>query len=311
MIARITHLFPLWALLFSLLAYLQPDFFTGYKSTIVPLLGIVMFGMGLGLKLDDFRRVLALRKLVVLGATLQFGIMPAVAWLIAALFSFDPLLTIGMILVGTSPGGTASNVICYLAHGNVALSIALTAVSTLLAVFLTPLLTLWLAGSSIDVPALDMLLDILKIVIIPVSTGLLLSHFWHPQLARLQYLFPLVSVLAIVFIIAIIVALNAGHLASMGWIVVLAVILHNGTGLLGGYWITRWLGYRETEARTLGIEVGMQNSGLAVALALKYFGPTAALPGAVFSVWHNLSGSALVYFWTRARRKIPLEGDQN
>jgi BASS family bile acid:Na+ symporter len=298
-IARITQLFPVWALLCSLLAWQQPQLFIEFKAAIVPLLGIVMFGMGLSLRLTDFRRVFTQPRLVALGVTLQFCIMPAFAWLIAHLFDLDPLLSIGMILVGSCPGGTASNVICYLARGNVALSITLTAVSTLLAVILTPWLTWWLAASTIDVPALGMFLSILKIVILPVVAGLFFNHFFHSRLTPMQPLFALVSVCAIVFIIAIIVALNADQLAGLSLLLFIAVAAHNVAGLLSGYWLTRLLGYDEREARTLGIEVGMQNSGLAVALALKFFSPAAALPGAVFSIWHNLSGSGLVYIWTR------------
>lgn len=296
---RLTRLFPLWAILASALAWLQPQLFTGYQSWIMPLLSIVMFGMGLTLHASDFSYVLQMPKLVFAGITLQYTIMPLTAVVLSNIMGLDPLLTAGMILVGTCPGGTASNVICYLARGNVALSITLTAISTLLAVILTPALTYELVSASIEVPVRDMLLSILVMVIIPVSTGVLLNHIAGSRLKTISEIFPLLSVLAIVFIIAIIVALNAGNFQQIGLMVVIAVILHNGAGLFLGYYTSRLLGYSPTECRTLAIEVGMQNSGLAVALAIKYFSAAAALPGALFSIWHNLSGSILAGFWSR------------
>ena len=193
----------------------------------------------------------------------------------------------------------ASNVICYLARGNVALSITLTAISTLLAVILTPLLALALIDARISVPAGDMLLRIAYLVIAPVCAGLALNHVFGARLKTLRHVFPLVSVIAIVLIIAIIVALNASNLAQVGWLMLLAVMLHNAIGLGGGYLISRLMGFPERECRTLAIEVGMQNSGLAVALAVKYFPAAAALPGAFFSLWHNLTGSLLAAIWSR------------
>jgi BASS family bile acid:Na+ symporter len=296
---RLTRLFPLWAILVSALAWLQPQLFTGYQSWIMPLLSVVMFGMGLTLHASDFSYVLQMPKLVFAGITLQYTIMPLTAVVLSDIIGLDPLLTAGMILVGTCPGGTASNVICSLARGNVALSITLTAISTFLAVILTPALTYELVSASIEVPVRDMLLSILIMVIIPVSTGVLLNHIAGSRLRAVSEVFPLLSVLAIVFIIAIIVALNAGNFQQIGLMVVIAVILHNGAGLFLGYYTSRLLGYSPTECRTLAIEVGMQNSGLAVALAIKYFSAAAALPGALFSIWHNLSGSILAGFWSR------------
>ena len=298
-IQSLTRLFPLWALLFSWLAWVQPDLFNSYKSAIIPLLSLVMFGMGLTLTLDDFKRVLRMPRLVALGATLQFTAMPFFAWLIAMIFNFDPLLTAGMILVGASPGGTASNVVCYLAKANVALSITLTAVSTILAVLLMPWISWLYISHSIDVPVYNMLKSVFMIVFVPVIAGIVINHYLHKQLKSVQQMFPLVSVFAIVFIIAIIVALNADKLAQLSLVLLIAVALHNLLGLITGYSLTRLLGYREKECRTLAIEVGMQNSGLAVAMALKYFAPAAALPGALFSIWHNLSGSLLASVWSK------------
>jgi BASS family bile acid:Na+ symporter len=261
-----------------------------------------MFGMGLTLQLSDFSYVLQMPRLILAGIVLQYTIMPLTAVMLSNIMGLDPVLTAGMILVGTCPGGTASNVICYLARGNVALSITLTAISTLLAVFLTPALTAQLVSKNIHVPALDMLLSIFFMVIIPVSAGVLLNHFAGRILRPVRVVFPLISVLAIVFIIAVIVSLNARQFHLLGSTVVIAVILHNSAGLMLGYYTSRLLGYSPTECRTLAIEVGMQNSGLAVALAIKYFNATAALPGAIFSIWHNLSGSILAGFWSNRKK---------
>lgn len=298
-IASFTRLFPIWAICLSLIAYFYPAPFVELKSTIIPLLAIIMFSMGLTLKLDDFRRALSMPKLIMSGLLLQYLVMPLSALLIARLMQLDPAVTIGMILVGASPGGTASNVITYLARGNVALSISLTSLSTVLAIVLTPLLTLLIANASIEVPAMKMLGSIMYMVILPVALGLLLSHYFSKQVKTIAPALPLLAVLSIILIIAIITALNASQFALLGFSLLLAVILHNSLGLFLGYSGAKMLGYPSTECKTLAIEVGMQNSGLAVALAIKHFTASAALPGAVFSIWHNISGSALAYFWSK------------
>jgi BASS family bile acid:Na+ symporter len=238
-------------------------------------------------------------KLIISGLVLQYTVMPLAALAVATLLQLSPSLMIGLILVGTCPGGTASNVITYLARGNVALSISLTSLSTILAVVLTPVITLLIAGRSIDVPATKMLVSILYIVIFPVVSGLVIRYFFTHSIAKLEAYLPLIAVSAIVVIIAVITALNADQFSRLGVAVLLAVISHNATGLLAGYSLARFLGYQTKECRTLAIEVGMQNSGLAVALAIKHFSAAAALPGAVFSIWHNLSGSLMAYLWTK------------
>ncbi|MEZ5542028.1 MAG: bile acid:sodium symporter family protein [Pseudomonadota bacterium] len=296
---NVTALFPLWALLGTMAALLQPHWFAQLKPAIAPLLGLVMFGMGITLSGHRFVTVMQRPPVVVLGVLLQFLLMPLTGWVLALSLGMPPQLLVGVVLVGCSPGGTASNVICYLANGDVALSITLTVLTTLLAVLATPLLTLLYAGQRVPVPVFEMLLSILQIIIVPVVLGVLCNHVLRRQLALLKHLFRTVSVLAIVLIIAIIIALNHAQLAQLNGGVVAAVVLHNAVGLLGGYWLPRWLGRDERECRTLAIEVGMQNSGLAVALAVKYFSAAAALPGALFSVWHNLSGSLLAAWWGR------------
>lgn len=302
MIHQVTRLFPVWALLLSLLAYLSPSLFAGMKPAIVPLLGVVMFGMGMTLTWDSFTEVLKRPAVIALGLLLQFLVMPLGAWLIAGLLGLPPYLMAGLVLVGACPGGTASNVVCYLARGDVALSITLTTASTLLAILLTPMLTWLYVGQKVPVPVVSMLWSIFKIVLLPVSMGVLVNSLFGRRLHRVKDLFPLVSVVAIVLIIAIIVALNRDNIAVMGVSVALAVVLHNLLGLTCGYWVPRLIGLPERICRTLAIEVGMQNSGLGVALAVKYFSAAAALPGALFSIWHNLSGSILAGYWARRMR---------
>lgn len=293
------RLFPVWAITLSVVAYNIPAPFAEMKSSIIPLLTIIMFSMGLTLSIADFKRVLAMPKLIFSGLVLQYTIMPVTALLLAKLLQLDPALTIGLILVGTCPGGTASNVITYLARGNVALSISLTSFSTLFAVVLTPGITLLLADTSIDIPTGKMLLSILTIVIFPVGLGLALKHFYSYRVNSIEAYLPLVATTAIIFIIAIITALNAEQFSQIGLSLLIAVALHNLIGLFTGYSFAKWLGYQPRECRTMAIEVGMQNSGLAVALAIKHFSAAAALPGAIFSIWHNLSGSTLALFWSK------------
>jgi BASS family bile acid:Na+ symporter len=304
LLTRITRLFPLWAVAGSLLALAVPELFVPLKPAIVPLLGLVMFGMGITLTVQNFLTVLRRPLPVMLGVGLQFLVMPLAAWLIAVLLGLSPQLGAGLILLGCCPGGTASNVICYLARGDVALSITLTAVSTLLAVVATPLLALLYAGQTVPVPVFEMLQSIVRIILLPVMLGVAVNHFLHQRLAPLRAAFPFMSVLAIVVIIAIIVALNHGQLLHIAGGVAIAVVMHNFFGLLAGYWLPRWLGREARECRTLAIEVGMQNSGLAVALAVKYFSAAAALPGALFSIWHNLSGSFLAVYWHRRTQRL-------
>jgi bile acid:Na+ symporter, BASS family len=297
----IARLFPVWAIALSVLAYYLPAPFIELKPAIVPLLTLIMFSMGLTLNINDFKRALAMPRLIVTGLILQYSIMPLAALLIATTLQLEPTLAIGMILVGACPGGTASNVITYLARGNVALSISLTSISTILAIALTPAITLLIADTSIQVPAGKMFLSILYIVIFPVTSGLILKHFFARHIQAVEHYLPLVAIAAIVLIIAIITALNAGQFSQIGITVLIAVVLHNTAGLLAGYGSARLMGYPEKECRTLAIEVGMQNSGLAVALAIKHFSAAAALPGAIFSIWHNISGSVLAFIWSNKR----------
>lgn len=296
---RITILFPVWALMTGILAWWLPEPFIAAKPSIVWVLGLIMFSMGLTLRPENFIEVSRRPAVILLGVFLQYTIMPALAWGLSLWLGLPASLMIGMILVGASPGGTASNVICYLAKGDVALSITLTTVSTLLAVIATPLLTLLYAGKAIDIPALKMLKDILLMIVIPVLGGVMINTLLGSHIQKIKQTLPMISMIAILFIIGIVIALNHDRIGDIGKLLLLAVALHNGLGLMIGYLIPRALGKDRRTARTLAIEIGMQNSGLAVALAVKYFSPASALPGALFSIWHNLSGSLLASYWRR------------
>jgi BASS family bile acid:Na+ symporter len=269
------------------------------RPAIQPLLGLVMLGMGMTLAPADFRRVAERPAAVAIGIALQFAIMPLAGFTLGRALGLPPALAAGVVLVGACPGGTASNVVAWLARGDVALSVTLTTASTLLAPLATPALTALYAGARVPVPAGAMLRDIAAIVVVPVAAGVALRALAGARLDRLARIFPAFSVAAIVTIVAIVVAMNRGRLVEAAAPAALAVVLHNALGLALGWGAARALGRPEQEARTIAIEVGMQNSGLAAALAAAHFPPAAALPGALFSVWHNLSGAALASWWSR------------
>lgn len=310
MLANINRLFPLLALIGAVLAYCFPQIFTDFKAAIVPLLIMIMLAMGLTLNLTDFANAFTQKKAVLVGLLLQFTVMPISALAISLLLGLDRELTIGMVLVGSVAGGTASNVICYLAKGDVALSISMTALSTLVGVVLTPFIINLLLGEMIDIASSAMLLSLVKIVLVPVSVGVLLNHLCQPLVAKVAPLLPFVSIVGIVLAISIIVALNAAQFQQVGLIILLAVFLHNGLGLGLGYAACRLLGFSHTVCKTISIEVGLQNSGLATALSIQFFSPMAALPSAIFSIWHNLSGAVLAGYWASlAQERAPQKSD--
>jgi len=303
MLGIITILFPVWAIACSVVAFFFPHPFVLLKPYIVPLLTFIMFSMGLTLTPADFRRALTRPKAMGLGVVVQYIMMPAAAYWLSRLLGLPGDLVVGMVLVGSVAGGTASNVITYLAKGDVALSITMTLLSTLLSVLVTPYLTLLYVGQTVPVPASAMLLSIAKMVVIPLLSGLFINRVLGERRHRIESWLPFLSMVAIVTIIAIVVALNQANLTQVGPLVFVAVILHNGFGLGVGYAAARLVGFDGKIARTIAIEVGMQNSGLGVALASQYFAPLATLPGAVFSIWHNISGSVLAGLWSRADKQ--------
>ena len=274
--------------------YLKPAY-------INPLLGVIMFCMGMTLKTDDFRVVFRRPKDVLIGCLAQFTVMPLLAFTLTKIFSLDPALTIGVVLVGCCPGGTASNVITYLGKGDLALSVGMTATSTLLAPVLTPLLVWLLAGEKVQVDVAGMLLSILWVVILPIGLGLLVKRFVPQVTERAAAYLPALSTLTISTIVFIVIAANAEKLLSSGLIVMLVVVLHNLCGLGVGYLIGVALRLSPAKRRAISIEVGMQNSGLASSLATLHFAtyPMAAIPGALFSVWHNISGGIVARLYAR------------
>lgn len=297
---KTTTLFPLGAIAISVFSFLYPGLLLPFKGYIVPLLGLVMLGMGMTLLPEDFRNVLGRPKPVTLGVALQFILMPFMAWTVSEAMGLPVELALGMVLVGSCPGGTASNIICYLARGEVALSITLTAVSTLLAAFLTPLLTWLYIGHKVPVPVSAMMVNIVTIVLAPVALGVFINYRFSDRIQVVKRIFPGLSVVAVILIIGIIIANTHAQLARLALPVTAAVCLHNLSGLAGGYGLAWLFGCDRRTRRTLAIEVGMQNSGLAIALVeLTKFPLPAALPGALFSTWHNISGSVLAAVWGR------------
>ena len=297
--SRSVVLLPVGAVFISCVSLFQPELLINYGKAIVPLLGLIMFSMGMTLKPDDFKRVLKQPELILLGVSLQYILMPLIAWMLAKILNLPIALATGLILLGACPGGTASNVICYLAKANVALSISLTAVSTLLAVVLTPVITLFYVDQSVVVEVVNMMKSLLFIVILPVLSGVLINTYFNRRIEFIKPILPLISVLFIIFIIGVIVAKNNSKLLELGLLLFCAVTLHNVIGLIAGYTLPKLMGYDKMTCKTLSIEVGMQNSGLAVVLANQYFSAVAALPGALFSVWHNVTGAILATFWVR------------
>lgn len=269
------------------------------KNLIVPLIQLIMFGMGTTLSLADFGRVLRMPWPVFVGIVLQFLVMPVVGWSVASAFGFEPVIAAGVVLVGACPGGVASNVITYLAGGNVPLSVTMTACSTLLSPLMTPLMMKLLAGQYVPVSFWGMMLDILKMILVPVALGLVVNRLLHGRQALARVL-PFVSMGGICLIIAIITSLSRDKLLAVAPTLILAVAIHNAVGYLLGYGGARLLRLSERDARTVAIEVGLQNAGMASGLAITALKSTdAGLAPAIFGPWMNASGSVLASFWRR------------
>lgn len=291
--------FALIVLAAGALALAVPGAFAGATVAIPWLLAVIMFGMGMTLRLGDFAVIARRPWALLLGVAAQYVVMPLLGLAIAFALGLSPLLAAGVILVGSAPGGTASNVMVYLAKGDTALSVAMTTVSTLLAPFLTPLLVLVLASQYLPVDAGELFVSILQIVLAPVLLGLLLRMIVPGVIERCLDVLPLISVAGITAVVMAVVAASASTLLSVGLLVVAAVVLHNGLGLGLGYAVGRLCRLPVSGRRAVSMEVGMQNSGLAAALAAAHFNPAAALPAAIFSVWHNISGPVLASYWSR------------
>lgn len=296
--------FVIWVLLGALWGYLAPEMAAPGKTWIPEALAVIMLGMGLTLTGEDLNNLRSAGKPLIIGVLLQYLVMPIGGWLLALALGLPKLLALGVILVGACPGGTASNVVVFLARGDVALSVAMTTASTLLSPVMTPL-WVWLLGSAwVSIHPVPLFWTVIQIVLIPVILGTVIRRFWTPGRWILEGVLPIFSIAVIAWIVGVIVALEHTRIGSAG-VVLIAVIAHNAVGLILGYLSGRQANLSVSQRRTVSIEVGMQNSGLAVALAVAHFGPLAAVPGAVFSVWHNVTGPLLAAIW---RRRQP--GDQ-
>ena len=291
--------FSAWVLLFACFGFFAPQLFTGHKAWITPLLGIVMFGMGLTLSAADFREVFRRPKDVAIGVVGHYLIMPGIAWVLAVALRLPPEIAVGVILVGCCPSGTASNVMTFLAKGDVALGVSIASVSTLVAPLATPALVSLLAGKWMSINTQSLFLDIVQVVIVPILLGIVARTLFRRQAAASVKVLPLVSTAAIVVIVAIVVALNQPRLATGSLLILVAVVLHNLLGFLLGYLFARMFGMDLAKRKAVMLETGMQNSGLGAALAAAHFSPLAAVPSALFSVWHNLSGSVLAAWFAR------------
>jgi len=281
-------------------------------SWINYLLMIVMFGMGLTLKLDDFKIVFARPKDIIIGCLAQFTIMPLLAFAIGKVFGLEAGLLAGVILVGTCPGGTSSNVITYLSKGDVALSVGMTSVNTLLAPLLTPAITYLLLKTTVKVDVLSMFISIIKVVIVPILLGFIINRFYGKYTEKATKVLPMISVTAITLIVASVVSHNSEKILSTGAIVFVVVILHNLCGYGCGYLLGVILKLPMSKKKALSIEIGMQNSGLATSLAGSAFPDLAmaTVPGAIFSVWHNISGAILANIFTKLDDKKENEVEQ-
>ena len=281
-------------LVVAALALFFPKSVSFIKTTYVNyLLMTAMFCMGITLKIEDFKVLFTRPKDIAIGAIAQFTIMPLLAFLLSSAFRLPPELAIGVILVGTCPGGISSNVITYLAKGDVPLSVGMTSVSTILAPLATPLLTLFYAGEKIDVNAVSMFISILQVVIAPIVLGFVINKFFHKFVEHFKDVLPLISVVAVVAIVAAVVSANSQRLMEVGHLVVIVIIIHNTLGYMLGYFLGKVCKFNNAKCKTISIEVGMQNAGLASSLASTHFAymALAAVPGAIGSVWHCISGS--------------------
>jgi BASS family bile acid:Na+ symporter len=302
--------FTFWVILVAVLAYMLPEDFKWIGSYVVPLLGIVMFGMGLTLSTADFKEVFRKPKEVAIGVAGHFVIMPLLAFLLAIGLHLPKEVAVGVILVGCCPSGTSSNVMVFLGRGNVALAVSIASVSTILAPFVTPLLILLFASKWVHVSVESLFLSIVQVIIVPLCLGFLIKKFFSRQASAGTKAMPLVSVIAIVMIVSGVVAGSQPQIAKTGILIFAVVVLHNLLGYCLGFFFSRMFGMDLAKQKAVALEVGMQNSGLGVAIASASFSPLAAVPSAIFSVWHNISGSILAFIFSKFDDKKESQKDE-
>lgn len=278
-------------ILIGILGIFMPDLMKPFAPRIPMLLGIIMFGMGMSLTPADFKNVARQPKNIAIGTVLQFVIMPLSAYGLITLFALPPEIAIGVVLVGCCPGGTASNVISYIANADVALSVSMTMVNTILAPFVTPLLVWLIAGAWVDISLTDMMISIMQMVLLPLLAGVALNYLFPRQVKKINAVTPMLSALVVIITVGCVVSLSGRVILDNGLTILAVVVLHNLIGMGLGNFFARRFGLQPRQERAMTIEVGMQNSGLASTLALMYFTPAGGIAGAIFSVWHNVTGS--------------------
>ena len=293
--------FALWVIIFACIAYNAPSYFTFLAPYISILLGIVMFGMGLTLRAKDFSEVFTRPLEVIIGILGQFIIMPLTAWGLCKILGLSDEIAVGVILVGCCPGGTASNVMTYLGKGDVPLSVTVSSCTTVLAPIVTPALIYLFANQWVEVDPYGMFMSIVNIVILPIVAGVIINSFFGKFVRNVVVALPLISVFAIVAIVIAVVAVSQQKIAETGLIIFAVVVLHNGLGLALGYFLSKVCGMSVAKRKAISLEVGMQNSGLGVALAMAHFSPLSAVPSAIFSVWHNISGPILATIYANMK----------
>ncbi|MCD6395294.1 MAG: bile acid:sodium symporter family protein [Planctomycetes bacterium] len=299
LLAFYTKFFAVWVMLLAIVAYYWPEPFKVNMIVLNVFFGLTMFGIGAVLSVDDFRRIGQRPVIILIGSAAQFTIMPLGAYFLARLFNLPPVLAAGLILAGCAPGAMASNVMCYVGRADTAYSVSLTTVSTLLCPVLTPGLTVLLAQRDMDIPFWPMFLDVMCTVVLPLLAGFATRHFFRKQVDRVSRIFPAISVTFIIFICAVVIALNRERLQLLTPAVIAVVVCLNVYGMFSGYGVGTLFGMETARRRTLSIEIGMQNAGLGTKLALAHLGSESAIPTALFVFVCIITASVMVEFWRR------------
>jgi BASS family bile acid:Na+ symporter len=297
--------FPLWVIIGVVLTFFYPHLFTWFSGNFITYgLGIIMLGMGLTITVDDFKNVLKMPKWVITGLVLHFTVMPFLGWIMGIIFHLPVFFAVGLILVACCPSGTASNVVCYLARANVPLSVTTTSISTLTAIFMTPLLSAFIIGSKVDVNGWALFFDTLKVILLPVALGIMLNKYLPRVTTRILPYAPIAATFTIVLIVSSIIGAGRSLIIGCGWRLIFAVIGLHACGFLLGYVLTMITAKDKTIRQTISIEVGMQNSGLGVVLARNNFpDPATAIPSAISAATHSLIGSLLAGIWRIQNKK--------
>ncbi len=294
--------FPIFICFFLLISFFDPAVLSKLKNYIPFFLGSIMFGMGMTLEISEIKKIFLNPKWILTGLTLQFSVMPLIAFVLAYFFNLSNELFLGLIIVGSCPGGTASNVIAFLAKANIPLSITLTLVSTFLSVIITPFWIFLLSNETININISNLISSTFWIIVFPLLDGLILRNILKNRIKKIIIYFPKLSEFFIALIIGIIFSLNHNLISQISFLLILVIVLHNLIGFLVGYFTSTLFNFPINVRKTIAIEVGMQNSGLGMTLAILHFSKLSALPSAIFSLWHNLAGIFLIFFWSKKNK---------